>query len=73
MRHESQILLIRKHPTIPFGIDKKLNGYMLDGSPVKLKSYDGRLVYLVGKKQIGYNFMKKQPKCLILIKNDLPF
>lgn len=76
MNIKSQIELIRRHPTIPFGIDKKLSGFMFDGTPVKLKSYDGRLVYIVGKKQIGYATMKKQPKCKIVIgkiEDKLPF
>ena len=75
MNYKSQnIVLVRIHPLLSFGIDKMGKGYQLDGTPVPLKSYDGRLVYLLGKKQIGYKTMANLPACNFELKeNKLPF
>lgn len=68
---QENIILIRAVNGI--GIDEKLNGYTLDGKPVKRKVYNGRLCYQLGKQRIGYNTLKNSPPVKIIIDNSTPF
>ena len=75
MNAEGQITIVRKHPTLPVGIDRKANAYDLEtGVMLRRVCYDGRLVYRYGKKQIGYATFKKQPSISLLLQmHPLPF
>jgi len=65
------VILIRAVNGI--GIDCKLNGFTLDGKPVKRKVYNGRLCYQKGKQRIGYATLKNSPPVEIIIDTQLPF
>lgn len=55
------------------GIDKKLNGYTMDGKTVKKKVYGGCLCYQDGKKRVYYSQLKRSNPVNIVIDNSCPF
>lgn len=56
------------------GIDNKANGYLLDGTPIAKRVYNGRLCYQHDKLRVGYKTLAKSPAVKIELKeNDLPF
>ena len=55
------------------GIDKFANGYLIDGTPVKRKVYNGRLCYVNGERRIGFKTLKDSHTVNIVIDNDCPF
>jgi hypothetical protein len=55
------------------GIDKFANGYLIDGTPVKRKFYNGRLCYVHKNKRVGYKTLKNSPPIKLIIEETLPF
>ena len=70
MKQES-IILVRVFGGI--GIDNKLNGFTLDGVPVKRRFYNGRLCYLHNGKVIGLNTLKNSQPVKHIIDTSCPF
>ena len=68
---QNSVILIRVVNGI--GIDKYANGYLLDGTPVNRKCYNGRLCYQHRTKRVGYNTLKNSQPVNIKIGNDFPF
>ena len=74
MNASGQIHLIRKHPTLPVGIDTQGNAWcILTMRKLRRCCYDGRLVYRYGGKQLGYATFKKQPRVDLWLNERLPF
>lgn len=55
------------------GIDKFAKGYLVDGTPVKRKFYNGRLCYVHKNKRVGYKTLKNSTPIKLIIEEDLPF
>jgi len=69
---QDSVILIRVVNGI--GIDKKANGYLLDGTPVKRKVYNGRLCYQNGKIRVGYKTLSESIPVKIELNNfECPF
>lgn len=69
---QDSVILIRVVNGI--GIDKKANGYLLDGTHVKRKVYNGRLCYQNGKKRVGYKKLSESIPVKIELNNfEYPF
>jgi len=68
---EQPIILVRV--TDGVGIDRKLNGYALDGTPLKRRCYNGRICYLYGSKLIGLNTLRNSAPVEIKLENECPF
>ena len=68
---QNSVILIRVVNGI--GIDKMANGYLLDGTPVNRKCYNGRLCYQHGTKRVGYASLKRSAAVSITIDISCPF
>ena len=68
---DDDVILIRIVKGI--GIDKHANGYLLDGTPVKRRFYNGRICYQHGRTRVGYLALAKSKPVKIEIKNECPF
>lgn len=67
----NSVILVRVYNGI--GIDAKANGYLLDGTPVKRRVYNGRLCYQHNNIRLGYNTLRNAKPVEIVIDNPLPF
>lgn len=70
MKQES-IILVRVVNDV--GIDNKLNGFTLDGKPLKRRFYNGRICYLHNGKVIGLNALKNSKPTNHKIDTSCPF